>query len=212
MLSARRVARMLAVALAGFAALPQAHAASGDQALAKRVLPRVADYPAGWAADPTSKPSDSGCFTSAANAHAPTARAQASPDFLNQERQERSGANVWIFLSAGKAHAALAAMTAAAPLTCYRKTISSVLTKAGLTVTSFVSGPLALGTLGDAAKGTRLTVGVRKGSDKAQLTIDLIFVQRRRALIAVGFNAQSSQPLLADERTPIARSIARVPA
>lgn len=35
-------------------------------------------------------------------------------------------------------------------------------------------------------------------------------VTSRRALIAVGFDAQSSQPLLADERTPIARSSARV--
>jgi hypothetical protein len=212
MRSASLAALMLTVALCGVTGLSQARAASGDQELANRVLPRVADYPAGWAADATSKPTDSGCFTAAANAHAPTARAQASPDFLDQASQERSGANVWIFPSAGEARAALAAMTRAAPLACYRRTISSVLAKAGLTVTSLVTGPLVLGTLGDGAKGTRLTVSVRKGSDRAQLIIDLLFVRRRRALVAVGFNAQSSRPLLADERRPLARSVARVPA
>ena len=58
----------------------------------------------------------------------------------------------------------------------------------------------------------RLTVAVRKGAQKAQLIIDHIYVQRRRALIAVGFNAQSSTPLVADERATVARSVARVPA
>ena len=74
-------------------------AAGGDQAIAKRVLPRVADYPSGWALD-TIKPSDSGCFSAPAKAHGPTARAQASPDFIDPASQERSGANVWIFPSA----------------------------------------------------------------------------------------------------------------
>ena len=210
--SASLAVLVLTVSLCGVAGLSQARAASGDQALANRVLPRVADYPAGWAADATSKPTDSGCFTTAANAHAPTARAQASPDFLDQTSQQRSGANVWIFSSAAGARAALAAMTGAAPLACYRKAVSSALAKAGLTVTSIVTGPLLLGTVGDGAKASRLTVSVRKGADKAQLIIDLLFVRRRRALVAIGFNAQSSRPLLADERLPLARSIARVPA
>ena len=209
--STRRAAQALVLALV-VAAVPQAaSAAGGDRAIAKRVLPRVADYPSGWALD-TIKPSDSGCFSTPAKAHGPTARAQASPDFIQPSSQERSGANVWIFPSAAKARAALGSLTAARPLACYRTTITRVLTDSGLTVTSFVKTPIPLEGLGDSATGMRLTVAVRKGAQKAQLIIDLVYVQRRRALIAVGFNAQSSTPLVADERSTVARSVARVPA
>jgi hypothetical protein len=209
----RRVALVLGVVLAAAIAWPQAaSAAAGDRAIAKRVLSRVADFPAGWTADATSKPSDSGCFSTPAKAQGPTARAQASPDFINQASQERAGANVWIFPSPRKARAALTAMTAAPPLACYRTTIRDVLTSSGITVTSFVKTPISLEKLGDSATAMRLTVAVRKGSQRAQLIIDLFYVQRRRALVAVGFNAQSSTPLVADERATVARSVARVPA
>ncbi len=171
----------------------------------------MADYPRGWALDPTSKPSDSGCFSRPATAHAPTARAQASPDFINNTTQERSGASAWLFATAPRAVGALAAMTGAGPLSCYRTTIEAVLEKAGLTVTSFSSTPLALAPLGQSSRGFRLTVGVRKGADKAALVVDLLFARQDRAIVSVGFNAQSALPSVANERATVARSLARVP-
>ena len=58
----------------------------------------------------------------------------------------------------------------------------------------------------------RLTFNVRKGTSRAALVVDLIFAQRRRALVALGFNAQSSLPSVYDERATAAKAVARVPA
>ena len=209
--SASLAVLVLTVSLCGVAGLSQARAASGDQALANRVLPRVADYPAGWVVDATSKPTDSGCFTTAANAHAPTARAQASPDFLDQTSRQRWRQRLDLLVG-GRGPCGAGGNDGRRTPRVLSQGRSGALAKAGLTVTSFVTGPLLLGTVGDGAKASRLTVSVRKGADKAQLIIDLLFVRRRRVLVAIGFNAQSSRPLLADERLPLARSIARVPA
>lgn len=213
--ASRRLVVLLLVVLLGTVSLSTGASASssvtGDPKLVKRIVSRVSDYPAGWALDPTSKPSDSGCFSTPATAHTPTARAQASPDFINNTTQERSGASAWLFASTPRAIGALASMTATGPLSCYRATIKAALEKAGLTVTSYTSKPLTLAPLGASSRGFRLTVGVRKGSDKAALIVDLLFAQQRRAIVSVGFNAQSALPSVADERATVAKSLARVP-
>jgi hypothetical protein len=115
-----------------------------------------------------------------------------------------------MFPSPQKAHAALRAMVSGPPLACYRRTVSSVLATAGLTVTGLTTMPLAFTRPGDAPTAARrLEVGVRKVANSATLTIDLIFVQQRRALISVGFNAQSTPLVRADEHTTLARAVSR---
>src|SRR5450432_2699854 len=109
----------LALALSVAAGSPLAHAGvpsspakAGDPLLAKRILTRIADYPGGWSINAGSKPSDSGCFSKPEQAHAPTARVQASPDFIDTSSQERSGANVSIYASPRSARAALRGVSA----------------------------------------------------------------------------------------------------
>ena len=115
----RRALLALALVLAASAGAPLAHASApmshgkvGDPLLAKRILTRIDDYPGGWSINAGSKPSDSGCFSKPERAHAPTARAQASPDFIDTSSQERSGANVSIYASPRNARAALQAVSA----------------------------------------------------------------------------------------------------
>jgi hypothetical protein len=207
---------LAALSLAVTVPLAQAGGSSsgvtGDQALAKRILPRVADYPTGWEIDTGSTPSDSGCFSKPENAQAPTARAQASPDFIDTSTGERAGANVALYSSPARARAALRAVSAAGPLACYRTTIANVLRASGVTLTRFTRVPLTIQPpLGDAMTAMRMTFGVEKKPNKGTLIIDLIFAQRRRALVSLGFNAESSLPSKYDERATAARAIARVP-
>jgi len=212
MLSSRRIALVLAVAVSAAAAGPSLAQAGrrGDQAIAKVILPHATDYPVGWKVEAGVTPTDSGCFTAAEKAQGETARATASPDFVDATGSQRSGASVSMFPSSQRAHAALVAVVSSAPLACYHATISRALAKAGLTVTRFTVAPLAFKRPGDTPTAARrLEVGVRKGADTATLTIDLIFVQQRRALIAVGFNAQSTPLVHADEHTTLARAVAR---
>jgi hypothetical protein len=174
------------------------------------ILPHASDYPLGWKTEAGSKPSDSGCFSAVEKAQGETARATASPNFVDATGSQRSGASVAMFPSPQKAHAALRAMVSGPPLACYRRTVSSVLATAGLTVTGLTTMPLAFTRPGDAPTAARrLEVGVRKGASSATLTIDLIFVQQRRALISVGFNAQSTPLVRADEHTTLARAVSR---
>jgi hypothetical protein len=212
MVCSRRIALVLAVALStSVAGQSPAHADSrGDQAIAKVILPNATDYPVGWKVEAGSTRTDSGCFTAVEKAHGETARATASPDFVDATGSQRSGASVSMFPSARRAHAALVAMVSSPPLACYRATVSHALTQAGLEVTSFTIAPLAFKRPGDTPTAARrLEVGVRKGANSATLTIDLIFVEQRRALIAVGFNAQSTPLVHADEHTTLARAVAR---
>jgi hypothetical protein len=184
--------------------------AGGDQAIAKLILPHATDYPVGWKVEAGSTPSDSGCFSAVERAQGETARATASPNFVDPSGSQRSSASVSLFPSAAKAHAALRAVVSSAPLACYRKTVSGVLAKAGLKVTRLTTAPLVYARPEDPPTAARrLEVGVRKGAESAVLTIDLIFVQQRRALISVGFTTQSLPLVRADEHTTLARAIAR---
>jgi hypothetical protein len=207
----RRLALVLVLALAPASGPVHALAAAGgDQAIAKMILPRASDYPLGWKTEAGSKPSDSGCFSAVEKAHGETARATASPNFVDATGSQRSGASVALFPSPQKAHAALRAIVSEPPLACYRKTVSRALSTSGLTVTGVTTTPLAFTRPGDTPTAARrLEVAVRKGASSATLTIDLIFVQARRALISVGFNAQSTPLARADEHTTLARAVSR---
>ena len=85
-----------------------------------------------------------------------------------------------------------------------------MLAGAGLTITSLTTAALALTRPGDTPTAARrLEVAVCKGASCATLTIDRIFVQQRRALISVGFNAQSTPLVGADEHVTLARAVRR---
>ncbi len=211
MLSVLVAALPLAAAVPVAQAGSSASGAAGDRALAKKILPRVADFPTGWEINTDSTPADSGCFSKPENAHSPTARAQASPDFINTSTGERSGANVALFASAAGAKAALRAASAAAPIACYRATIEKVLGESGVSVTRFTRVPLAIQPLADSMTALRMTFDVEMKPDKGTLIIDLIFAQRRRALVSLGFNAQALRPSIYEERATAARALARVP-
>jgi hypothetical protein len=58
----------------------------------------------------------------------------------------------------------------------------------------------------------RLTFKVRKGAGRAALVVDLIFAERRRVLVSLGFDARSPLPSIDDERATAAKAVARVPA
>ena len=81
-----------------------------------------------------------------------------------------------------------------------------------LSVTRFSSRvPLAIQPLGDSMTALRMTFDVEREPDKGTLIIDLIFAQRRRALVSLGFNAQALRPSIYEERATAARALARVP-
>jgi hypothetical protein len=210
-----RLAHLPAIALVVIACASvsaQAGAANradpGDLALARRVVPRVADFPTGWSGKPDSA-KDSGCFTGPLKARTPTALVE-SQRLTSGNQDEESSAVVVVYASSAIARRALAAATIPATFACYRRQLPSQLEQNGISLASYVGGRVSVGGLGDSVVANRFVVGLKKGQATGTLYTDYVFVQRRRVVIAGFFADESAKPSLSDERAVLAKAVARV--
>jgi hypothetical protein len=204
-------ARLPAIALvvvACAAICAQAGADSGDLALARRVVPRVADFPKGWSGVPDSA-KDSGCFTGPLKAKAPTALVE-SQRLTSENQDEESSSVVVVYASAAIARRALVAATTPAVFACYRSQLPSLIERNGVKLVSYVGGRVAVGALGDRVVANRFAIGLKQAQATGTLYTDYIFIQRRRVVIAGFFADESAKPSLADEQAVLAKAVARV--
>jgi hypothetical protein len=210
----RRTALALAVAVCAAVAAQQgtavshARSDSDDLALAKRIVLRVADFPAGWSGKPDSS-KDSGCFTRPLKAKSPTAFVL-SQRLTSHDQSEESSAIVVVYPSTAIARRALAAATTPAPFACYRSKLPAQLALDDITLSSYTGGSVPFGAVGDTALAKRYAIGLKKGGATGTLYTDYIFVRRRRVVIATFFAEEATRPLLTDEQTVLAKAVARV--
>jgi hypothetical protein len=182
---------------------------SSDAAIAKRVVLRVTDFPAGWSRTPDGA-KDTGCFSGALKRHSPTAFVE-GPRVSTGENGTDASQSVVVYGTRAGARRALTAVTASSVFACYRAKIPAILKPAGLKMESFTGGQLSFDRLGDVLKAYRYKVALSKSGDKAALFLDYVFVLRGRVLVSTGFVGAFTEPDVFVEHSVLAKVVARTP-
>ena len=152
-----------AVAAQAGTAAARARSNADDLALARRVVIRVADFPAGWSGKPDVA-KDSGCFTRPLKANAPTAFVM-SQRLTSEDQNQEFSAIVVVYRSAAIAQRALSAATTAAPFACYRNQLPALLGRNGVKLASYVGGRVPFAAVGDRMFANRYAIGLKKGEE-----------------------------------------------
>jgi hypothetical protein len=205
------LALLAAGCLVSAPAVAAAPAGGGDQALARSIMLRVSDLPAGWSQvpDPTK---DTGCFSSILKKRAPTAYLAPHVKLVDSEVQVSAAQVVAVYGSVAAARRALTATSAPAGFACYHRALRAILARGGIDLVSFAGAPLPFAPLGDQVAAFRFSAAVTKGASKSALSLDFIFARRGRVLIETGLVDEVGQLSASGEHILLAKVLARTPA